>query len=246
MEINSNNWFETWFDTKYYHSLYKNRDTNEAENFIKKVVDFLGLKNGDRVSDIACGKGRHSRVLHSLGLSVWGMDLSVNSIHFAQQYAEVNLKFEVHDMREPFPESEFDAAFNLFTSFGYFDDSQEDKRCILNVYQSLAQNGFFVQDYLNAHSVMNLLPVEEKKTEDNVVFNIRKLIENNHIVKQIEVLDNLESFNFSEKVRIYSLENLISLHEEAGFEIVQTFGNYNLDEFNSLNSPRIVIVSKKM
>jgi hypothetical protein len=93
---------------------------------------------------------------------------------------------------------------------------------------------------------MNLLPVEEKKTEDNVVFNIRKLIENNHIVKQIEVLDNLESFNFSEKVRIYSLENLISLHEEAGFEIVQTFGNYNLDEFNSLNSPRIVIVSKKM
>jgi len=246
MKINSNNWFETWFDTKYYHLLYKNRDTKEAENFIKRVVGFLNLKNGDRVSDIACGKGRHSIVLHSLGLSVWGMDLSVNSIHFAQQFEEVNLKFQVHDMRDPFPESKFDAAFNLFTSFGYFDDSNEDKLCIRNIYQSLAQNGFFVQDYLNAQSVMNQLPVEETKTEENVVFNIRKLVENNHVVKQIEVMDKLETFNFSEKVRIYSLENLISLHVEAGFEIVQIFGNYNLDEFNSLNSPRIIIVSKKI
>ncbi|HAI80694.1 MAG TPA: SAM-dependent methyltransferase, partial [Chryseobacterium sp.] len=27
-------WFETWFNTPYYHILYKDRNFEEAENFI--------------------------------------------------------------------------------------------------------------------------------------------------------------------------------------------------------------------
>ena len=34
-------WFAQWFDTEYYHILYKHRDFDEAEKFIKNLVDFL-------------------------------------------------------------------------------------------------------------------------------------------------------------------------------------------------------------
>ena len=56
-------WFESWFDTEYYHLLYKHRNYDEARVFIEKLVQFLSLKDGDRVVDIGCGKGRHAMVL---------------------------------------------------------------------------------------------------------------------------------------------------------------------------------------
>jgi len=54
-------WFEQWFNTEYYHILYKNRDHKEAENFIDKLYMHFGLKD-EFVCDLACGKGRHSKI----------------------------------------------------------------------------------------------------------------------------------------------------------------------------------------
>ncbi len=60
-------WFDTWFDTKYYHILYKNRDYSEAEHFISNLVNRLMIDKSDRILDLACGKGRHSIYLNKLG-----------------------------------------------------------------------------------------------------------------------------------------------------------------------------------
>jgi len=56
-------WFKTWFDTKYYHSLYEHRDDNEAVYFIERLIEHLNLNRGADVMDLACGKGRHSITL---------------------------------------------------------------------------------------------------------------------------------------------------------------------------------------
>ena len=50
-------WFAEWFDTPYYHILYKNRDNHEARVFIKSLVDLLQLPEASSVLDLACGKG---------------------------------------------------------------------------------------------------------------------------------------------------------------------------------------------
>ena len=52
-------WFINWFDSPYYHILYKNRDEKEAEFFIENLVQYLNLKKRSKLLDIACGKGRH-------------------------------------------------------------------------------------------------------------------------------------------------------------------------------------------
>jgi SAM-dependent methyltransferase len=75
--------------------------------------------------DLACGKGRHSIYLNQLGYKVTGIDLSEQSIAHAKQFENNTLSFEVHDMTQAYPET-FDAVFNLFTSFGYFEDERSN------------------------------------------------------------------------------------------------------------------------
>ena len=62
-------WFKNWFDTKYYHILYKHRNFSEAEHFINKLLDFLAPKKESKFLDIACGKGRHSLYINEKRLS---------------------------------------------------------------------------------------------------------------------------------------------------------------------------------
>ena len=66
-------WFQSWFDTSYYPSLYKHRDYKEAEVFIKNIANYLNLDKDDSILDLACGKGRHSIFLNTLGISVTGL-----------------------------------------------------------------------------------------------------------------------------------------------------------------------------
>ena len=94
------NWFDSWFDTKYYHILYKNRDYSEAENFITNLTTDLEINTNKSILDLACGKGRHSIFLNKLGYTTTGVDLSKASIEHASQFTNNTLDFFVHDMRE--------------------------------------------------------------------------------------------------------------------------------------------------
>ena len=93
-------WFETWFDTNYYHLLYRNRDENEARQFIDALLRYLNPQPKAHFLDVACGKGRHSIYLHSQGYKATGVDLSSNSIEIANQCQKKDLSFYVKDIRE--------------------------------------------------------------------------------------------------------------------------------------------------
>ena len=121
-------WFAEWFDTPYYHILYKSRDNHEARVFIKSLVGLLQLPEASSVLDLACGKGRHSITLNEFGYKVLGVDLSAQSIAHANQFSNSSLSFAVQDMREPIQSKRFDAVFNLFTSFGYFSSKHENEK----------------------------------------------------------------------------------------------------------------------
>ena len=112
-------WYADWFNTSYYHLLYKNRDASEAKKFMDNLTQHLSLQEDETIMDLACGKGRHSTYLNSLGYQVTGVDLSENSINAAKEFENDRLKFAVHDMTQEYSE-QFNAVFNLFTSFGYF------------------------------------------------------------------------------------------------------------------------------
>ena len=84
--MKTKDWFTDWFNTKYYHILYKERNDSEAQLFMKNITEFLSLKKTNTILDLPCGKGRHAVFLNSLGYNVTGGDLSENSIEFAKKF----------------------------------------------------------------------------------------------------------------------------------------------------------------
>ena len=81
----TDNWFESWFDTPYYHILYKERNDDEAQLLMDNLTQYLNLPEEAKILDLACGKGRHSIYLNQLGFDVTGADLSTNSIAEAKK-----------------------------------------------------------------------------------------------------------------------------------------------------------------
>lgn len=242
-------WFETWFDTPYYHILYKDRDFAEAENFITLLINYLRIKKDSKIIDLACGKGRHSVYLNKMGFQVLGLDLSHHSIEHNKQFENSTLKFEVHDMRnEIFPTisaEKADAVLNLFTSFGYFEDENDDRKVFQSISNVLNDNGYFVLDFLNSKWVQNTLVKEEQKTKEGIDFTIKKKIEDQHVIKDITFKDKGKDYHFFEKVKLHTLEEINDYAEEFGFERIQIFGDYHLNEFNLDDSPRCINVFKK-
>ena len=243
-------WFETWFNTPYYHILYKDRNFEEAENFITLLINDLKIPEHSKIIDLACGKGRHAVFLNRMGFEVLGLDLSEESISQNKIFENDTLKFKVHDMREAiYPEistQKVDAVCNLFTSFGYFESDVEDKKIFRSVADALVDNGFFILDFLNEQLVKNTLVSEALITKGNIDFHISKRIEDQHVIKDINFKDQGEAFHFFEKVKLHTLEEIGSYAEEFGFERVKIYGDYHLGAFDRDTSPRCINVFRKL
>lgn len=235
-------WFESWFDSPYYPILYRHRNEEEAQLFIHHMLNYLQLEKDAKVLDLACGRGRHSKYLSENNLDVVGMDLSPQSIAEAKPMEKQGLKFLVGDMREiPF-ENEFQAVFNLFTSFGYFQTEQEHLEVFRQIKKVLKPNGIFVFDFLNVELVRKNMIPKETKTLEGVDFEVSRIIEKGYIKKKIKVQDQEHSYQFEEQLLDLEQAKIIQWAEKVGFEIRDTFGDYNLSSFDIHSSPRLIIV----
>jgi SAM-dependent methyltransferase len=243
MALPTQNWYASWFDTPYYHILYKDRGYDEAQAFMRALMTFLKPKNDAKILDLACGKGRHSVYLNSLGYNVTGVDLSKNSINYAQQFENDTLNFKVHDMCKPTLQK-FDVVLNLFTSFGYFEDDEDNLRTIKAIKQDLKNDGIAVIDFMNVDYVISHLVPTEVKTMKGIDFHINRYVKDNHIYKDIDFEDDGEQFKFTEKVKAITLEDFKNYFKNAGLTLVNTFGDYQLNEFDRETSKHLILVFK--
>ncbi len=238
-------WFVDWFNSPYYHILYKNRDDKEAENFLKTLSKSLQFQPTDKILDLACGKGRHSIYLNHKGLRVTGLDLSEENIKEASLAQNETLDFHVHDMREVYP-AKFHFILNLFTSFGYFNCLDDNLRVLNACKQMLDYNGRLVIDFMNAELVKKCLIGSEVKTIQGIDFHINKKLLDGVIEKTIRFSDMGKDFEFSEQVQALTLTDFRKLFAGAGFELINTFGDYKLNPYQPESSPRLILVAKSI
>ncbi len=239
----SKNWFASWFDTPYYHILYKDRDYTEAQLFMDNITHYLNLPDDAKVLDLACGKGRHSVYLNRLGYDVTGADLSENSIIEAKKFENDKLRFTVHDMREACSEK-YDAIFNLFTSFGYFENDSDNLKTLKAIKNSLTEYGFAVIDFMNVQKVIENLVPDEIKEIDGITFKIQRYHKDGYIFKEINFEDKGQDFHYTEKVKALTLNDFETLMDEAGIYLLDIFGDYKLRKFYSSESDRLIMVFK--
>jgi SAM-dependent methyltransferase len=239
-------WFESWFGSPYYHILYEHRDEWEARAFVEELIEYLQPLPGSRMADIACGEGRFSVQLAGHGFDVTGIDLSSASIEKAKKMEHDKLHFMVHDMRYPYYINYFDYAFNFFTSFGYFAHDRDHLMAAKSFASSLKKGGVLVIDYLNRDYSLNRMVELETVHRKPLDFRLNRKLENNHFVKDIYFLDHEgRERHFQESVAAFNLADFIRMFKTAGLSLVGTFGDYHLQPYHPLDSPRMIMVFKK-
>ena len=234
-------WYSSWFDTKYYHMLYKDRDQTEAKKFIIKLTQHLNLPKTAKILDLACGKGRHSIYLNNLGYTVTGADLSSKSITFAKQFETETLKFIKHDMTGPLGKK-YDAIFNFFTSFGYFNNDQDNLNTLKAIRQDLKENGIGVIDFMNVEFVTKTLVPENTKTIQGIDFKQKRYLKDSYIIKEITFMDKGEKYHFEERVKAFSLADFKALFSQTKLSLLEYFGDYKLNAFDPKTSERLILL----
>lgn len=237
-------WFASWFDSPYYHVLYGDRDSKEAEYFLSNLIARFDPSPGARIIDLACGSGRHSIYLNSLGFNVTGIDLSEHSIGIARCFENSKLEFRVGDLRQLQLDVHYDIALNLFTSFGYFDDLDAEELVLKQIKSILKPGAFLLIDFFNANRVIRELIPNEVKERAGVRFEIKKQYLENKIVKTICFQDQGEDYIYEEKVLAICLDEFRELFQKTGFRLVDTFGNYDLSPFHSEDSERLILLAQ--
>lgn len=246
LNMKKKDWYENWFCSPYYRLLYCDRNEQEAEHFVETLVAHLQPAHGSRMLDIACGTGRYANQLAELGHHVTGIDLSYASILRAKEQDNDNLHFYVHDMRMPFYINYFDYAFNFFTSFGYFASDRDNVMAAKAFAKGLKPGGQLVVDYLNAPYVLDNMKAEDTVERGNITFHIQKRLSGKHIIKDIRFKDEHGGDrHFAERVAAFTKDDFISIFEQAGMKLEETYGDYSLGDYTPASSKRLIMIFKK-
>jgi len=230
-------WFESWFGEEYV-ALYPHRNAAEAERAVELIERTIPA-GVSRVLDLACGAGRHARVLATHWPTI-GLDLSPVLLRLARVEAPEAL-FVRGDMRVlPFRTGAFDLVVNLFTSFGYFDDDSSHERVVTEVARVTRPGGTFVLDFLNTDRIrQTLVPYDEREIAGQVVEQRREISDDGRFVIKRICIRN-ENREYTERVRLFERQELTRMFESSGFTVAHAFGNYDGSPA-SPQAPRVIL-----
>jgi SAM-dependent methyltransferase len=211
--------------------IFQKEKWDNAPMEVEKVVALLQLKRGASILDLGCGTGRHSLELARQGFQVVGIDRTAMFLKEARTRAateKLKVQFMEADMRTFASPEKFDAIVNLFTSFGYFEDPEDDRRVIKNVFVSLKPGGKFLIDIVGKEVFARMISFREQEWFENEgVFYLQetKPIDNWRRVQGRWIrFKNNEKKEFTITHQLYSGSELLSLLHEAGFKPVNLFG----------------------
>jgi len=235
----------------------------KAENQIDAIQDIFNKHDvavDSKILDLACGIGRHSVELASKGYQVVGVDISKKYLGIAQELAESrkvsdhcqfiqgdmrNIKGVLHSYLEG-----FDVIVNLFTSFGYYDD-ETDRKILREIRDLVRKGGLFIIDIMNRDYFIRNIQSTHISNPTDEHFHIEETsldLENSrlHAVWKIykPVGDDLE---FQETIsidnRLFSLHELKSWLEDAGWRYLEVYGGFDLSPL-TFDSKRMIVVAQ--
>jgi SAM-dependent methyltransferase len=235
-------WFEEWFGEDYLR-IYQHRDETEAEKVIDLIAEFLKVREIHSVLDLGCGAGRHSRALCERWWTV-GLDLSSALLRIARQEMP-DAPYVRADMRDlPFAPGSFDLVVNLFTSFGYFEDDQENERVLMRVHEVLRAGGILVVDFLNAGEVRkSLVPYDERVKNGVTIEQKRSISPDNRFVEKTITLRE-RGREYFERVRLLTARDLARMLDVAGFDVGRLVGDYSGRPWSE-TSPRTIVFGRR-
>jgi SAM-dependent methyltransferase len=241
--------FKAVFDVDDYLYFYSEALTDErTEKEVNGLVSLLALDEPRKILDLACGFGRHTNRLAAMGHSMTGIDLMPGFLDIARRDAiqrNVEVDYQLGDMRDLGFENEFDYVLLLFTALGYFSD-EENLQVLVNARKALKPGGRLVFDVQNRDQVLNkmkpfyVIDKEGNMMIDRISFDsLNGKFYNRRVVYRDGVRKDKPYY-----VRVYNPNELKTLITQADLELEHIYGDWDGKELTA-DSYRLVVIARK-
>lgn len=245
-------WFEMDdFWELMYSRMFGDESWIEIPAQVDQVFNLLDIKPGAVILDLCCGPGRHSLEIARRGHKVIGVDRTAIYLERAKEQMEAeNLKIEFvqDDMRTFRREKTFDAALLMYTSFGYFEDPDENQLVLKNIQQSLKVGGTVLIELMGKEILTRSRFCQRDWYEkDGIIFlEERKLSRDgdwteNHWI----MLQDQDRHEYNISYWVYSAAELSKILEDNGFSFVNVYGSLDGAPYDRM-ARSMVIVGKKV
>ena len=217
------------------------------------VINLIGLEEGQSVLDCPCGYGRHSAELARRGMNVVGVDVNSEELQIAlnRSIAYPNLRFVQQDMRRLIYKDSFDAVINMFYSFGFFEEDEENLAVIRNFYNALKPGGrFLMHTDVNVDRVMkgdyvfsevrHLTSGRRIQQEEHYDAERKRIVGTWHIMNEDGTLDMAPTYS----MRVYTAEEFIGWCKDIGFKTFETYGYWDGSPLTPDSEDMIIIAEK--
>lgn len=243
-------WWEELFNDDFIRTMAKVSDP-QIKGEVTFIEESLGCEPGAMVLDLACGTGRHAVELAARGYQVVGFDLSLAMLARASDEAQdrkQKINFVQGDMREMTFEETFDGVYAWNTSFGFFDE-QQNNTVIARVHKALKKGGQLLLDVVNRDFIIRQAPSLAWFEGDGCICMDEMTIDfitSRMKVKRTLMMDDGRTKEIEYSIRIYSLHELGKLLHENGFRVAEVSGRTGTPGvFFGAESPRTLILAEK-
>lgn len=250
MSNKNKEWFENdkfWKDIRKF--LFPEELWNRASEEVSKIIKLLEMKSSENVLDLCCGPGRHTLEFSARGFSVTGVDRTRAYLTEARKKAkemDVNPEFIQEDMRKFLKPESFDTVLNLYTSFGYFEDPEDDRKVVYNIYQSLKKGGKLLMEMMGKEILAGIYKKRDWNEADNMFLLEERIIDDNWagINNRWILIKKRKRSEFNFYLRLYSGTEISKLLKNSGFNSVRLFSDLEGSPYNN-NARRLIAVAEK-
>lgn len=217
---------------------------------IDQLLVLAPLPPGSAILDLPCGIGRHSVELARRGMCVTAVDRTrvyLEQAREAAREAGLSIEFTQADMRTFIREQSFDAVFNLWTSFGYFDDPGDDLRTLRNFHASLRPGGRLVMELLGKEALAKqFMPRMWRELPDGTLLLQEHTLEQDwgRVINRWIIINGDQRREVRFALRLYAASELKRLAAEAGFVDTRCFSGFGGKPYDD-KATRLLLTSTR-
>jgi len=245
----------TWYEDdafweQFAPALFPEERWRQGPEDVDAVLALAGAEPGCRVLDLGCGPGRHSLSLARRHYQVTGLDRTASYLAQARGRAQAEgLEIELveADMRHFVRAEAFDLALSLYTSFGYFEDPDDDRRVLAHLHESLAPGGALVMDLVGREVLARTFVARAwRELDDGALFLEERSIDRHWGWIDTRWILIRDGQRHERRIghRLYAGTELASLLGSAGFASVDLYGDLAGGPYDQ-SAKRLVIVAHR-